>query len=313
MVMIVHNGLGNILLKSPVVTLGIFDGVHLGHRALLEALVTEAEKSGGESVVMTFYPHPKLVLSGSPATLYFLSTLEEKKRLLENAGIGHLVIIEFNHNFSNISACDFIKKILIGKIGARHLIVGHNHHFGKRGKGDFATIEECAGKYDLKIERIDGVKTGDGYISSSRIREALLNGSLEKANSLLGYCYQLSGTIVEGRHLGKSIGFPTANIEPADPHKLVPCDGVYAVETIIEGKLLKGMLSIGYNPTVSSGSGKRTIEVHIFDFDKEIYGKEIIIIFRFRMRDEKRFSGLDPLAAQMILDKQQAIRMLSEQ
>ena len=250
--MIIHEGYKNINLVSPVVTLGIFDGVHRGHRALLDNLVSRAAEAKGESVVITFSPHPRLVLDQNPANLSFLTTLKEKKVLLERANVGHLIIIEFTKQFSMISACDFIKEVLVDKIGTKHLIIGYNHHFGRRGEGDFNTIKQCAESFDFNVEQVQGFHTEEGEISSSTIREALLSGRLDEANRWLGYSYTISGTIVEGRKIGRSIGFPTANIEPDYKFKLVPGNGVYAVEAVLDGKKYPGMLSIGSNPTVNN-------------------------------------------------------------
>ncbi len=309
----VYSGLEIKGLRSPVVTMGIFDGVHLGHKALLSRLVSVARETGGEPMVLTFYPHPRIVLSRTPSRLSYLSTLDEKKELLESYGIEHLVIIGFDRSFSNITASEFLEDVLIGKLHAGYLLAGHNHHFGRRGKGDMRTIEECAASTGMRFERVEGVRSAEGYISSTLIREALLDGRLERANEMLGYCYHLKGTVVGGRKLGKQLGFPTANIDPIDSHKLIPGTGVYAVEAIVEGRALRGMLSIGYNPTVNKTPGKRSIEVHLFDFNEDIYGREIRIIFRFRMRDEKLFPGVEALAGQMALDKEQALSLLGKQ
>jgi riboflavin kinase / FMN adenylyltransferase len=307
----IHRGYENIELEKPVVTLGIFDGVHLGHKVLLERLVSLAAAIGGESVVITFFPHPRMVLEKDNNSLTFLTTMEEKIVLLEKAKVDHLIIIEFNREFSMISACDFVKQVLVEKIGTKHLIIGFNHHFGRRGEGDFDTVRKCTEKLDFKVEQVEGFHTRGGAVSSSSVREALLQGRLEDANSLLGYCYSVSGRVVEGKKIGRSIGFPTANIAPDDIHKLIPLNGVYAVEVSLGDGLYKGMLSIGSNPTVNSDSALRSIEVHIIDFDKNIYGSKITVIFRKRLRDEVRFDSVKELAEQMELDKQTTMRILS--
>jgi riboflavin kinase / FMN adenylyltransferase len=305
--MIIHEGLENLNLVNPVVTLGIFDGVHRGHRALLDCLVLHAKEAMGESVVITFFPHPRMVLEQSRANLSFLSTMEEKKILLENAHIGHLIIIEFTDKFSNIQACDFIKNILVEKIGTKHLIIGYNHHFGRKGEGDFSTIKQCTETLDLKVERVQGFDAGEGVISSSIIRTALLTGKLDEANRGLGYSYRVSGTIVKGQQIGRSLGFPTANIKPLDEYKLIPGKGVYAVEVELDGKIYPGMLSIGSNPTVNNDTSRRSIEVNILNFDKDIYGKVVTVIFRKRLRDEIKFDNTDQLAEQMKLDREQVL------
>jgi riboflavin kinase/FMN adenylyltransferase len=283
--------------------------VHLGHRALLDCLVTRAKEAKGESVVITFFPHPRLVLEKNNINLSFLSTIEEKKVLLEKANIDHLIIIEFNIEFSMIQACDFIKDILVGKIGTKHLIIGYNHHFGRSGEGNFNTIKQCSESLAFRVEQVQGFHTDGGMISSSSIRKALLEGSLDEANRWLGYSYSMSGSVIEGRKIGRSIGFPTANIIPDDQHKLIPGDGVYAVEVKIDEKDYPGMLSIGSNPTVNSDSTLRSIEVHILNFNKNIYGRNISVTFRKRLRDEKKFDDLEELTRQMELDKQDTIRI----
>jgi riboflavin kinase/FMN adenylyltransferase len=309
--MIIHDGYENLTLIAPVTTLGIFDGVHRGHMALLDCLVSRAKEEEGESVVITFSPHPRLVLERNDIDLFFLTTIEEKKVLLENANIDHLIVIEFNKQFSKISACDFIKDILVGEIGTKHLIIGYNHHFGRRGEGDFNTVKQCSEELGFRVEQVQGYLTEEGSVSSSSIRDALLKGKLDEANRLLGYSYSVSGTIIEGRKIGRSIGFPTANIKPDSQHKLIPCNGVYAVEVKLDNMVLPGMLSIGSNPTVNSDIRYRSIEVHILNFDKDIYGRKISVVFRKRLRDEKKFDNLKQLTEQMGQDKQDTLRLLT--
>jgi riboflavin kinase/FMN adenylyltransferase len=308
--MIIHNGYENLALITPVVTMGIFDGVHRGHQALLERVVARAKESGGESVVITFSPHPRLILDKNQINLSFLTTLDEKKELLEKEFVDHLIIIEFTIQFSKIRACDFLKDILVEKIGTKHLIIGYNHHFGRSGEGDFQTIKDCAESLEFRVEQVQGYHTEEGMISSSLIREALLNGRLDEANSWLGYPYTISGTVVEGRKIGGSIGFPTANIKPDYPFKLIPSNGVYAVEVKLDGVIYKGMMSIGTNPTVNTDSSIRTIEVHILDYDRDIYGKGISVILRKRLRDEIRFESREKLVEQMNLDMLATMKIL---
>ncbi len=308
--MIIHEGYENLNLIAPVATLGIFDGVHRGHMALLDCLVKSAQESKGESVVITFSPHPRLVLEQNNSNLSFLTTMEEKKVLLENAKIDHLIVIEFNNQFSKIPACDFIKDILVKKIGIKHLIIGYNHHFGKSGEGDFNTIRRCSEEFNFRVEQVQGYHTEEGTISSSSIREALLRGKLDNANRWLGYNYSVSGTVIEGRKIGRSIGFPTANIYPDSQYKLIPANGVYAVEVHLNEKAYPGMLSIGSNPTVNSDLRIRSIEVHILNFDNDIYGRKISVVFRKRLRNEKKFDNLEQLTRQMGHDKQETLRLL---
>lgn len=308
--MIIHEGYENLMFTNPVVTLGIFDGVHSGHRALLNLLVKRALKIKGESVVITFHPHPRLVLEKETEETFFLSTLDEKKLLMEKAGVEHLVIIRFTKQFSRILASDFIEEILINKIGTRYLIIGHDHHLGYQGEGNYDTIVKCASNLGFKVEQVEGFRTGEETISSSLIREALLKGRLDEANQWLGYYYSLKGKVIEGRKIGRELGFPTANIKPDDKYKLLPLDGVYAVDIQTDSKKLPGMLSIGKNPTVNKTTGSRSIEVNIFNFKSDIYGKEIEIIFRYRLRDEIKFENTDQLARQMGIDKERAMKLL---
>lgn len=309
--MIIHEEYDDLGLVRPVVTIGVFDGVHLGHRHLLSHVVSKAGQTGGESVVITFDPHPRLVLSAKTRGISFLSTLEEKKKLLAELKIDHLVIIRFSKEFSNMEASDFIREILVGRIGVKHLIVGYDNHIGKNKAGDMKKILECGELFDFSVEQSDKVFEKDSIISSTTIRDALLEGRLNDANRWLGYNYSLSGTVVQGRKIGRLLGFPTANIRPADNYKLIPADGIYAVEVLAGNGKYKGVLSIGFNPTVNKIRGNRSIEVHIFNFQGDLYGQAITVIFRFRLRDEKRFDNTEQLANQMKLDKQDAARLLS--
>jgi len=308
--MIVHEGADNLKFFNPVVTLGIFDGVHKGHRALLDYLVSCARNVNGESVVVTFHPHPRVVLTDQHKGLSVLTTLSEKKSLLEKTNLNHLIILTFDRELGNLDACDFVEQVLVKKIGIQHLIVGYDHHFGKRREGDIVTIKECAAKFNFSVEQVNEVCINENAISSTAIREALLKGKIEEANSLLGYNYSLTGVIVEGRRIGREIGYPTANISPDDSYKLIPCDGVYAVEVNMEGTIYYGMLSIGSNPTVNDDIEARSVEVNIFDFEGDIYGSEITVIFRFRLRDEIRFKSIGELTRQMDNDKQHTMRLL---
>jgi riboflavin kinase/FMN adenylyltransferase len=265
----------------------------------------------GESVVITFSPHPRLVLEQNNKNLSFLTTMDEKVVLLGKANVDHLIIIEFNTAFSKIPACDFIKEILFKKIGTKHLILGYDHHFGRRGEGDFNTIKKCSEELELIVEQVQGYQTEEGAISSSSIRDALSKGKIDEANNLLGYSYSVSGTVIEGRRIGRTIGYPTANINPHSRYKLIPSTGVYAVEVSLDETFYPGMLSIGSNPTVNEDVNKRSIEVHILNFDNDIYGRNISVFFRKRLRDEKRFDNLTQLKEQMGRDKEDTLQLLT--
>lgn len=310
--MVIHNGYDNLNLFQPVVTVGVFDGVHLGHRALLDHLASVAVKRGGESVVVTFDPHPRLVVSENPQDFFFLTTMDEKKRLMAESPVTHMVLIGFTKDLGNLTAELFIRDILVNHIGLKHLVVGYDNHFGRNREGDFRKISQYGSLYGFTVDQARKVSSYEGIISSTSIRDALLKGDLENANRWLGYDYFMTGIVIEGRKLGRSFGFPTANISVCDSHKLIPANGVYAVDVLINGRIMPGMLSIGFNPTVSAGQGPRSIEVNIFDLDMNLYGNSVTIIFRFRLRDEKKFENVEQLAEQMKLDRQKAMKLLKQ-
>lgn len=309
--MIIHDDYINLKDVGPYVTIGVFDGVHLGHQALLHRLVSEARENRGESVVITFDTHPKLVIDNVNEGISFLTTMTEKKQLLEKCMIDHLIVINFTINLGNIEAGDFIRDVLVNRIGVKHLLVGYNNHFGKAKGGDISKIREYAAIYGFTAGQAESVAGPGGIISSTAIREALLTGDLEKANSWLGYSYQLTGRVIEGKKLGRSLGFPTANIKPDEDNKLIPANGVYAVQVLADSFLRRGVLSIGYNPTVDPERKERSVEVNIFDFDDDLYGKTVTVFFRFRLRDEKKFENTDRLIKQMAADRDEARRLLA--
>jgi len=306
----IHNGYNSLSFVRPVVTIGIFDGVHRGHIALIRKLISAAGECKGESVVMTFNPHPRLVLESRSGIPGILTTIDEKVKLLAETGIDHLIISEFTSRFSRMTASDFIQNVLVGKIGTKHLIVGHDHHFGYKGEGNFSNLKLSAGISGLIVEQLEGLEAEGAVISSSRIREALLKGKLDEANRWLGYSYSLRGTVVEGKKLGREIGFRTANINPSDKNKLVPVDGVYAVDVRINDSQWHGMLSIETNPTVNKDPELRSIEVHIINFEGDIYGTGLEILFRHRLRDEIKFENTEQLARQMMIDRDNALKLL---
>ncbi len=308
--MFIHSTGKRLKIRNPVVTIGTFDGVHLGHRAVIDELKEKAVSISGEPVVLTFNAHPRQILAGNNSAFSLLTTIEEKRSLLEKFGVEHLVVLDFDKDLSMMGACDFVAKILVEMIGARHLVVGFNHRFGRSGEGDFETVKQCASQYGITVGKVGAVIAGSGTVSSSAIRDALSTGKLENANSMLGYDYRFTGRIVEGRKIGREIGFPTANIQLSDKAKLIPANGVYAVEIIRNDEIYRGMMNIGLNPTIVRDSASRTIEVNIFDFDGDIYGEEITVIFRYRLRDEKTFSSLEELTRQIILDRNKTISLL---
>jgi len=306
----VHYGYDNLKFSNPVVTTGVFDGVHRGHRVIFERLKQKAAECRGETVVVTFHPHPRQVLNDKSQTLNLLTGIDEKISLIEKCGIDHTVIINFDREISLMDASEFFEKILYGKIGARHLVIGFNHHFGRMAEGDYNTIKDIANNYGISYEILEPVKYGEISISSSAVREALLAGRIEYAANLLGYDYFINGTIIEGRKLGRKIGYPTANVQPDYPDKLIPGNGVYAVEIMVRDRKYYGAMSIGYNPTVNRDRNIKSLEVNIFDFKENIYGEKVCVIFRHRIRDEMAFGTISELKRRIELDRQEALRLL---
>lgn len=295
-------------LQNAVVTSGTFDGVHLGHQKILNRLQEVALETGGESVVITFYPHPRSVISPDNKTINLLSTLDEKIELLEKSGIKHLVIIPFTREFSELSSEEFIQKILIETIGTKTLVIGFDHRFGKNREGGFEYLKENKARYGFEIEEISRHDLENVGISSSKIRKALIDGDVPTADHFLGRNYSISGIIVKGKQLGRTIGFPTANIQVREIAKLVPADGVYAVKVYYREEEFGGMLNIGNRPTVD-GTFK-TIEVNIFNFDREIYGENLKVEFLLKIRNEQKFNGLNELKAQIALDKETCLGII---
>ncbi len=308
----IWNNISEFRAVRPVVTIGIFDGVHTGHHYLIAKLREKADILQGETVVITLWPHPREVLNKDPENLKYLSTIEEKKELLREAGIDHLVIIPFTLEFSGLHSCEFVKKYLVDQIHIFHLVIGFNHKFGKDREGDYHSLKPCADHYGFGFEKLEPVEMGGEAVSSSLIRELLVRGDLQKANHYLGYDYFLQGRVVGGNRIGNKIGFPTANIRPFDGHKLIPADGVYAVQVDFEGERYSGMLNIGYRPTVETASPEKTIEVNLFSLDDDLYGKEVTVYFRNRMRDEKKFENIEQLKAQLVKDREMAIELLKD-
>ncbi len=306
----IHYDLDNFpKIKFPIVTSGTFDGVHLGHRKILKRLKEIAVEKGGETVLITFFPHPRMVLFNDSQNLKLLSTISEKIDKLTKFGIDHLVIIPFTREFSEINSEDFIRKILVEKIGAKLLVIGYDHRFGKNREGSFEYLKENSTKFGFEVIEIPRHDIENIGISSTLIRNSLLAGDIVQANSLLGIEYSLSGKVVKGKQLGRTLGYPTANIYVVEDYKLVPADGVYAVLINHDNIIYQGVLNIGKRPTIEGKD--RTIEVHIFDFDKEIYGENISISFVEKIRDEIKFNSLDDLKTQIGIDAEKAKLILA--
>jgi len=296
-------------LKYPVVTSGSFDGVHRGHQKILNRVTSIARERGGDSVLITFWPHPRHILYPDDNSLKILTTFDEKARLLEKAGIDHLIKIRFTREFSQISSEDFIRKYLVEKINTRVLVIGYDHRFGKNREGGFEHLKANSAHYGFEVEEIPPEDVDHVAVSSTKIRKALYMGDLDLANRYLGRRYSISGVVAPGKKIGRQLGFPTANIQVDDDKKLIPVDGIYAVFVEVEGMLHKGMLSIGVRPTI--GVTERTIEANIFEFDRDIYGARIAIHFVRKFRDEMKFDSLEELKKQLELDKETATRILA--
>jgi riboflavin kinase/FMN adenylyltransferase len=294
--------------RNAVVTSGTFDGVHVGHQKILGRLREVARKNDGETVVITFWPHPRLVLYPNDTDLKLLNTFEEKAELLKEQKIDHLLRIPFTKEFSQLSSEEFITKILVEKIGTKKLVIGYDHHFGKNREGSFEQLKLNAPKYGFTVEEIPRQDIDNIAVSSTAIRKALDTGDLTTANHLLGKPYSLSGRVVKGDKLGRLMGFPTANLEVDSMHKLVPADGIYAVTIFYSHQIYGGMLYIGYRPTV--GGKRKSIEVNIFNFDKEIYGDSLVVNFHKLIRSDSTFKDLEELKNQLIKDKEQSLLIL---
>ena len=295
--------------SNTVVTIGIFDGVHLGHVEILKRIKTLAAASMGESVVVTLWPHPRFVLQPGNTELKLLTSLDEKIGLIEKQEIDNLVILPFTLELANITYDRFVTDFLVNRLGARHVVVGFNHHFGKDRKGTFENLQKSAREHGIKSERLDPVIVGDTRISSSGIRHMIEEGRITAANEALGYPYFINGKVVKGNQLGRTLGFPTANIQLIEPDKLLPRNGVYAVRVRVTGRDLQGMLNIGIRPTISQQDHTRTVEVNLFDFDGDIYDQPITVMFLEWLRIEKKFDSLLELKEQLAIDKEEISKL----
>lgn len=308
----IHHGIpATPVFQRPVITTGTFDGVHVGHRKILERVRMAAQAMEGESVVVTFDPHPRLVLFPDDSALKLLNTLEEKARLLEVFGIDHLVVIPFTRDFSRTSSLSYIRDILVEKMGLHHLIIGYDHHFGRNREGSLTELMAYGPTYGFTVEEIPAQDVDEVRVSSTKIRTALDAGDVAMARSFLTYPYAFDGKVVHGKQVGRTLGFPTANLEPLDPLKLIPGNGVYAVEAQIQGQRVRGMMNIGFRPTVTSQPNAHpNIEVHLFDWSETIYGETLTIRLISRIRAEQTFPSLEALKNQLEQDALKAQSLL---
>ena len=319
--MIVHRDINNLpIFKNAVITIGTFDGVHTGHIQIIKQLQEEAHKINGESVIITFDPHPRMVIHSGGSEIKLLNTLNEKIELLSKQNIDHLVVVPFTKQFSEQSSEEYIHNFLVKKFHPHTIIIGYDHRFGNERKGDYKLLEAFADQFNYHVKEIPQHVLNRVTISSTKIRDAVLQCDIETANKYLGHDYFFEGLVIDGNKLGRNLGYPTANLALRDKNKLVPGNGIYAVNVAMgNGKiehhtsdiaLLKGMMSIGVRPTI--GKSERTIEVNIFDFDKDIYGKTIKVYIKNYIREEKKFNDLEELKKAIDEDKIKVLELLSE-
>lgn len=297
-------------LNNAVVTIGTFDGVHRGHRKIIAGIKELAEQCGGETVILTFFPHPRLILHPEDQSLKMINTIEEKAELLGELGVDHLIITPFSRDFSNQQPEDYIRDVLVNRIGTKKIVIGYDHRFGKDRKGGLEDLQRLAPVYDFEVVEIPAQDIDAVTISSTRIREALLQGKIEYANTLLGYPFFLSGKVIKGDQIGRQLGYPTANISISEPYKLIPSDGIFAVKVKVGAEIHKGMAYIGHRPTINGMT--RNIEVNIFDFDREIYNQTIVIEFHHYVRGDVKFASLDELVVQLGKDKEDVLKLMEE-
>lgn len=293
--------------SKTIVTLGTFDGVHVGHKKIIERLLLSAKELNCESLVLTFFPHPRMVLQ-KDSDVKLLNTMEEKSDLLAKTGLDNLVIHPFDQAFSRLTAEEFVKNILVDAFNIKKIIIGHDHRFGRNRTANIDDLIAFSKIYDFEVEQISVQEINDVAVSSTKIRNAILDGNIELANKYLNYKYSFEGKIVKGKQLGRTIGFPTANFELENNYKLIPENGVYIVESQINQKMFFGMMNIGFNPTVSGNT--KTIEVYYFDFDGDLYNKKISVSILHRLRSEQKFDSLEALKKQLNLDKSASLNFI---
>lgn len=294
--------------NKSFVTIGTFDGVHLGHQKVLSNLVSYAKKNGSSSVLLTFFPHPRIILHKN-SDIKLINTIDERIKLLEKTGLEILVIQEFTKDFAEKTALDFVKNVLVNNLKISNLIIGYDHRFGKNREGNFEQLMEYGKIFGFEVSKISQQEINNIAISSTKIRRAIELGNIEEANRYLGYYFMLNGTVVEGKNLGEKIGFPTANLSVRETYKLLPKTGSYVVKSELENETVYGMMNIGFNPTVKGKT--QTIEIHFFDFNKDLYGKKIQIDVLKFLRDEQKFDSVEALKYQLKKDKQKSLEIIN--
>lgn len=305
----VHRGLEHLpAFRNAVITIGTFDGVHKGHQEIIASLKETAAEVSGETVILTFHPHPRQVVRGAEERVSLLTTLDEKIGLLRLQGVDHLVVIPFTVEFSQMSAEEYVSEFLVRRFAPHTIIIGYDHRFGRSRSGDFRLLEALGERFSFRVREIPERVLDLLKVSSTRIREALLSGQPVVAAECLGYRYFFEGTVVRGQQIGRTLGFPTANIHVADPEKLIPADGIYAVRVVVDGRERNAMMSIGFRPTV--GGKDRWIEVNILDFSGDLYGATLRVFLEAYLRPELRFDSLDALKEQIERDRVNTINIL---
>ncbi|NRT12965.1 bifunctional riboflavin kinase/FAD synthetase [Flavobacterium sp. 14A] len=294
--------------KKTILTLGTFDGVHIGHKKILEKVTQGTENSKYESLVLTFFPHPRMVLQ-EQSEIKLLNTIPEKIELLEGIGIENLIVHPFDETFSRLTAEDFVETVLVGKLNIKKIIIGHDHRFGRNRTANIDDLIEYGHKYGFEVEQISVQEINAISVSSTKIRQALSDGDMTLANNYLDYEYFISGSVVKGKQLGRTIGFPTANLHIEEGYKLIPKNGAYIVKSSIDNKVVHGIMNIGFNPTVKSE--KLAIEVHFIDFNEDLYDKKITVSLLHYLRPEQKFDSLNDLTTQLNFDKKTAINYIA--
>jgi len=296
-------------INNAVVTIGSFDGVHMGHQKILKRLRESANDIGGETVILSFFPHPRMILHPEDSNIKMITTIDERSELLEKHQIDHLIITPFTRDFSNLSPEEYIKQVLVDQIGIKRIVVGYDHRFGKDRQGCLDDLQRLGPECGFEVEEISEQDINDVAVSSTRIRKAILAGDVKTAREFLGYPFRITGKVVKGDQLGRKLGYPTANLFVEQPYKLIPSDGIYAVTVLINGKEYQGMCYIGSRPTINGM--RRNIEVNIFDFDEDIYWMNIRLNFLHFIRGDAKFDSLEDLSVQIGKDKEAVLRLLN--
>ncbi|MBC3756936.1 bifunctional riboflavin kinase/FAD synthetase [Hyunsoonleella sp. SJ7] len=295
--------------EPTIVTIGTFDGVHIGHQKIVRRLIMDGEKEGLKSVILTFFPHPRMVLQ-KDSGIKLINTIDERSKILKDLGLNYLLIKKFTKEFSRLSAEEFVQQVLVDKLNAKKVIIGYDHRFGRNRNADIEDLKKYGEMFGFEVEEISAQDINDVAVSSTKIRRALLEGDLRKANKYLGYAFMLTGTIIKGRGIGKTLDFPTANLRITEDYKLIPKHGSYVVKSEIDGITVYGMMNIGMNPTVNGE--KESVEIHFFDFDASIYGRELQIDLLERIRDEQKFDSIEVLKEQLQKDRAFSLQYIAK-